>query len=491
MTEAAPEALFRFDAGPGVGNGHAIRSTTLAHAMAEAGWHCSVATTQAALDAVPQIERIGPVHKLVSNSQVKPEEELHHIDGAELLVIDHYSRGRDYETSQREKFPRLVVFEDLPTRAHDCDVLIDPTPGRDRGSYETLVPAACTLCLGPKFAVLRPQFREYRAQALARRREAQVERVLIAVGADDADNLTSQALAAVVENFPNFWVDIVLGPTAAHLEAIRNLVRQAGSRVNLSVNVENMAELMTKADIAIGAAGSSALERCALALPSVAIVAADNQRDIAYALEEHGAALSVKAHAQSGAIGSALKKLVVDTDGRREMGRAASALCDARGEKRVMLRMVSPVSANDQRPVTLRLAEQSDENCLLEWQSHPATRRYSRQPEVPSAEGHREWLNRRLQDDDCLLTIIEHGGEEAGMLRLDRKSEGTEISILTDPQRQRTGIARAALALARRAVPGDNLVAEVLAGNTASHALFVRAGFKEGPDGLYHMPRLH
>lgn len=45
-----------------------------------------------------------------------------------------------------------------------------------------------------------------------------------------------------------------------------------------------MAELMTNADLAIGAAGATTWERCCLGLPTIQLVIAENQRQIAQAL---------------------------------------------------------------------------------------------------------------------------------------------------------------------------------------------------------------
>ena len=50
-----------------------------------------------------------------------------------------------------------------------------------------------------------------------------------------------------------------------------------------------MAEVMTAADIAIGASGTSSWERCVLGLPTIQIIQVENQQDIAFALARVGA----------------------------------------------------------------------------------------------------------------------------------------------------------------------------------------------------------
>ena len=148
--------------------------------------------------------------------------------------------------------------------------------------------------------------------------------------------------------------------------------------------------------------------------------------------------------------------------------------------------------AKDGLPVTLRRAELGDLMTVFEWQQHPETRRHSRNPQPPSLDGHRRWFADRIASPDCILMIIEHGGRPAGVFRLDRApprpGNTWEVSILVAPNSKRLGIASAALAVGERLQPTAELVAEVLHGNEASHALFNAAGYSLGSDGMYHLP---
>jgi spore coat polysaccharide biosynthesis predicted glycosyltransferase SpsG len=58
---------------------------------------------------------------------------------------------------------------------------------------------------------------------------------------------------------------------------------------DVRVNVGDMAQLMADSDLAIGAAGSTSWERCCLGLPTVLVVLADNQQQVAQGLEQAGA----------------------------------------------------------------------------------------------------------------------------------------------------------------------------------------------------------
>ena len=86
-----------------------------------------------------------------------------------------------------------------------------------------------------------------------------------------------------------------------------------------------MAELMRDADLAIGGAGTTSWERCALGLPTIILIMAENQRQPAQALSSIGAAAvidcpslvgdAVKFLAQEGRLADMSKKAAKVTDG--------------------------------------------------------------------------------------------------------------------------------------------------------------------------------
>jgi hypothetical protein len=148
--------------------------------------------------------------------------------------------------------------------------------------YDGLVPKHCKKFLGSAFALLRPEFIEARKNLLER--DGSVKRILIFFGGSDPTNETTKALDAVATlNRPDIAVDVVVGSTNPYKEQIRKRCAISLSTI-FHCQVENMAVLMAEADLAIGAAGSTSWERCALGLPTIAIAVADNQISIASSL---------------------------------------------------------------------------------------------------------------------------------------------------------------------------------------------------------------
>ena len=125
-----------------------------------------------------------------------------------------------------------------------------------------------------------------------------------------------------------------------------------------------------------------------------------------------------------------------------------------------------------------RFANLEDADILFEWQNHPETRKYFRNPKTPTVEEHSKWIERALTKDKVSLFIIEVGSVPKGVLRFDEQLDGTlEISILVAPENHNKGIGSAVLALAREIRPLATLVADVKPDNTASKIIFKKAGY--------------
>ena len=481
---SAPLAVLRADASRAIGTGHVVRSLALAECLRAAGWRTLLAQSGDSLAASPSpIERHQRITLAAADPVAEADELRRRVGACDLLVVDHYGRDRRFEAACRRWARQILVLDDLADRPHDCAALLDAAREPGSTDYRGLVPVDCALLLGPDYAPLRGQFLAARQSATARRLAAgEPRRIVISIGGIDAADLTSRALSAVLQVASEAEVDVVLGRAAPHLETVRTLAESDALQVRLHSDVEDMAALLTEADIGVGAAGSSSWERCCLGLPAIALPVVDNQAPTAALLQQRGAALVVPegAGATTADIAQALERLLADEPLRRSLSSQAMALCDGRGGWRAQLALLAPERAHDGRPVRLRLAERSDTDRMLAWQSMPEVRRYARCPELPSRAEHVAWMEASLARPERILTLILHDGEPAGVLRFDRLDTTPiyEISILLNPGRHGFGIAAAALRLGQRLFRGAILHAEVDPANAASRRLFQRAGFQ-------------
>jgi UDP-2,4-diacetamido-2,4,6-trideoxy-beta-L-altropyranose hydrolase len=209
------------------------------------------------------------------------------------LVVDHYSLDARWEKSLRSACRSILVIDDLADRSHDCDLLLDQNLGRVAADYDSLVPTGCKRLIGAQYALLRPQFAALREYSLARRTKPELKRLLITMGGVDKDNVTGKVLN-VLKASPlpgDCTISIVMGPYAPWLEEVRNLAVLLPWKTEVLVNVADMANLMADSDLAIGAAGATAWERCCVGLPSIVVCLAENQRSGAAALRKSGGAV--------------------------------------------------------------------------------------------------------------------------------------------------------------------------------------------------------
>jgi len=404
-------------------------------------------------------------------------------EGADLLVVDHYHRGENFERACRPWARRILVLDDLANRSHDCDILLDPAANRCDADYAALVPEKCMLLLGPAYLPLRASFADLRHFALARRtQEVKPRRLLLSFGATDPDNITSMVLDILARAEWSLAVDILLGAGAPHVEGVRAKAAAVRFPAVVHVALEDVAGLLSDVDIAVGAGGGGAWERCCLGLPSVVLCTASNQHAVADSLRAAAAAIVLgdAENITDRDLIDALHHLIEDSRARHEMADAAACLCDGLGAQR-LLAVLDPPEAKDGAAVHLRPAVAADAERLLVWQRDPRTRRHFRVSRVPSAREHHAWFAERLKNPQCLFHIVMHNGECAGVLRLEWcAGDGSyEVSIFVAPERCRLGIGGVALRLARNLLPQAEFQAEVREGNEASHALFAAAGYHQ------------
>ncbi len=472
--------VFRADASPSIGGGHIMRCLALADVLRRGGAECCFAFAQPTAASVPVLVDSG--HRLVELPAPADAAALRSElpGGCDWLVVDHYGWASSQEADCRPWARNILVIDDLADRSHDCDLLLDQTFDRLGSAYDGLVPAAGKLLVGSHYALLRPEFAAARPASLARRSSGQLKRVLVSLGLTDPANATKIILEGILASRLPLSVDVVLGPSAPNLSMIRSIADQHEAVVTLHVGTSAMADLMSRADLCFGAAGSTSWERCCLGLPTVLTVIADNQKEIAERLAGAGAVVSLGLanSLTSTAVTRELHGLAQSPRRLAELSARSAIICDGRGAERVAMRL-QPVRAAAEKAVWLRPATGDDLEITYQWQAEPETRRFGRNSAVPSWSEHEAWFAARLKNPASLLNVIVREGEPVGTVRLDRLDDASyEISIVLGTQFYGQGIGLAALELARRIVPEARVKAEILPGNIRSEALFTKAGYQ-------------
>jgi UDP-2,4-diacetamido-2,4,6-trideoxy-beta-L-altropyranose hydrolase/UDP-4-amino-4,6-dideoxy-N-acetyl-beta-L-altrosamine N-acetyltransferase len=503
---------FRADASLEIGSGHVMRCLTLADALQAQGAQCYFLCREHPGDLCELVEARGyPIHRLPQKEcDIKTagtpgaEPEPAHADWlgaswaqdaaaclpllAELapawLVVDHYALDHRWETAVLDGLPgsrpRLLVIDDLADRRHLADLLLDQNLGRQAEDYRGLIPERCQVLAGPRYALLRPEFREWREASLSRRARApQLHRLLINLGGVDKDNVTGRVLDALTTcDLPaDLLISVVMGASAPWREAMTAQARAMPRHTEVVVNVSDMARRMSEADLAIGAAGSTSWERCCLGLPTLMVVLADNQREIADALAAKGAALPLELADLEASLAGQLARL--DAPGAlTAMSQQAADLVDGQGTAQVLAALQQTGNRR------LRPMQAQDLERVLAWRNHPEVRRHMYTQRLINPEEHRGWFERASQAPQRHLLIYEQDGEPLGFVNLnvvDTAAGRAEWGFYLAPDAPRgsgRGLGQCTLTYAFTTLRLHKLCGEVLADNTRSQRFHERLGFR-------------
>ena len=351
---------FRVDSSLHIGSGHAMRCLTLAEALRRRSANCIFVARPQTGDSLRAVEASGfEVRRLGEappptqcgyaewlgapwqNDAAQTIQALADRPAWDWLVVDHYGIDRRWELVARAASHRLLVIDDLADRPHEADLLLDQTLGRSPADYRHLVNAGCELHCGAAQALLRPEFAAWREASLARRAAAPLEKIMVSLGGTDRDNLTRRVLLALNDCARPCRVVVVLGAASPWIADIRTLVSCIDILVDVCVGVDNIAEIMAASDLAIGAAGSSAWERCCLGLPSLMVVLAENQQKVADELLRTGAARLLPASdGLESALAAGIAALAASPQALHDMSRCAAALVPHGGTDALADRMM-------------------------------------------------------------------------------------------------------------------------------------------------------
>jgi UDP-2,4-diacetamido-2,4,6-trideoxy-beta-L-altropyranose hydrolase len=496
LRNAEQKIAIRVDASSQIGTGHFMRCLTLANALKQRGVRIrfisrhlpehlrgmlvakghefallNSAKNDAALDELAHACWLGVSQAQDATDSIRALSD----ETWDWLVVDHYALDVHWESALRRTVKKIIVIDDIADRQHDCDVLLDQNLYAGMQTrYTGKVPSHCQLLLGPRYALLREEFRQLHEQIEPR--NGPVNHILVFFGGVDADNYTGQAVEALSEtNIPGLHVDVVIGAQHPCREKIKAACVQ--HRFICHVQTDKMAELMATADLAIGAGGSTSWERCCLGLPTLAICTADNQREqianaategLLYAPELQGELIQ--------AIRRHVSVLMENSYLRQAISRKETQTVDGRG----VLRVIGNMGCSG---IEIRVARHDDSEKLFEWRNHSAIRAASRKPDAINWEEHQKWFASVLTSTDRLILIGQREGLPVGVVRFDIQGDEAEVSIYLVPDSKQTGQGRELLQsaeywFAANRPEVNKISAYVLGGNERSQRLFLGANYQ-------------
>jgi UDP-2,4-diacetamido-2,4,6-trideoxy-beta-L-altropyranose hydrolase len=494
---------FRTDASSQIGTGHFMRCLTLADQLKKQGAHIHFIcrdlpahlsemlkardmeyiplSADVIIDSIDELAH----SSWLGTSQTQDAQATVKALASQLwdwIIVDHYALDERWERAVRANCKKLMVIDDLADRQHDCDVLLDQNFYSDMQSrYNGKVPVQCQLLLGPRYALLREEFRTLRDQINVR--TGDVKKILVFFGGVDADNYTNLAIQALAELNVTQSVDIVIGAQHPNREQIKQACIVNGFICHIQTT--RIAELMADADLAIGGGGTATWERCCLGLPTISFCLAENQRklivDAALAgllyapISRRNLVEVIRDHVVSLLENPSLIKLISVTAMKFVDGSGVFSIV-----KELHIQMLNHANLN---AVEVRRASASEAINVWLWRNNEITRKYFFDNSELSVDEHIQWWNQSLTNSSRILLLGSSNSIDFGVVRFDFIDvEKVITSIYLNPLMTGKGLGRAllikALAWLRDNYPEiKSVIAEILPENIPSIRMFESVGF--------------
>lgn len=331
----------RADASSSIGSGHIRRMSILAQHLERRSIIPVLLCSEDTLKFLSSLDYVFSAVHVIEDENDGPQLLMDHYgESLKAIFFDHYRLDSKVHIKYRNVALILIAIDDMADRYLDVDVLFDVNLGRNPESYIDLLPNECERFVGAQYQIIKSDFYKYRFQTLTQRLNAQgrIQRIFVSMGGTDALSLTSKIVINVTKIFPTCYVDIVTGSVSPNLDALKQMVKLFGIRVTLHVDIPNVAELMSKADLAIGAGGTMTWERNCLGLPSILLIVADNQQQVGFQMQKARAAIVIDAQVvyPESQVVAALYKLKNNPTEVLELGKNAMALSSENGANKIV-----------------------------------------------------------------------------------------------------------------------------------------------------------
>lgn len=362
----------RADANETVATGHIMRCITIARQLKGCGKKVVFFTadeyahdmlTEAGMEYICLNSRWNQMEKEAERLQ----QEMKQI-GCRKLLVDSYQVTKEY-FERLQAGCRLIYIDDDFEDIYPVDMIINYNAFYTRFPYKEAYGKGCgretKLLLGTEYVPLREEFFDGDADGKksvpdtaerGQTKEPGKVNVLLSSGGGDI----YRALAGILTTFlegnygegkenrqeteaENLSEQIVFHVVAGRFHKNAQELRELAERytnIKLYFNVKNMADLMRRCDVAVSAAGTMLFELCAMQVPAVFFVSADNQRYDSefFAAEErmlYGGDMRNGREACLKEICTQLEKLLADGRLQKRMKTRLHRVTDGKGAKRI------------------------------------------------------------------------------------------------------------------------------------------------------------
>lgn len=333
--------VLRADAGLEQGTGHVMRCLTLAEELVKRGHEVHLMTAPIAIPWLKAtvVESGIAVHDCVADEL--PYEAVMALD-ADWLVVDSY-RIPSEKISRVNTELRVLAIIDGDDRSIGATLYLDQNLGSERTARKP-DQADRYLC-GSDYTLVR------RAVLSARRDKpwrllGDEPNVLCFMGGTDPTG----SVVGVVRSLTNVAYPMTL--TVVTPQAYHEALHRVGAgmpRLQILPPTPDLPTLLSRADVVVSAAGTSAWDICTLGVPAVLVAVVENQRASLHEVLDRGLALGIDMVGEGDGdleqTGSSVSALLGDPALRERLSRSSLATFDGRGAGRVVVILEGHISS--------------------------------------------------------------------------------------------------------------------------------------------------
>ncbi len=440
---------FALEFGNDIGFGHLARCVSLAQCLNEKEFPCDLISSSQ-----------NPLPSWVGDSVFRDRYSSLPDKNYDWIVTDSYST--DIELGRFGSKTRSALICDFPDQhiSLACDLRID--------LFGTSIRTAPDHLAGAMYIPLRDVFFEERLKT----RKPNPNTVLVSLGGGQVSDHEAALCAGLHK--AGFEVSCLTSQLEATVDPNNAILLQQLSALEVAKNIQQN-------EFIISALGGGFWESSTLAKPTLAVQTAENQNQNGQIYKE---ATGITPHQLGNPtfIDDVVNDCKILFREHTKLGTIAtslSCLTDGLGAGRIANHLTGPKTKSGQA-VYLRPMVAEDRKLVFNWQCEPSVRQFARNPEPPSWEDHCNWFSQTLSNPQIISEIILVDNQPCGNVRLsptNAMSNAMEVSIYLLDRVRGDGVGLAALNLLSSLVPRLKLIAYVSPDNTASKALFQRAGY--------------
>ncbi len=329
--------IFRLDATKEIGIGHMMRCMALAEELVIRGEKCyffSKITNNELLNQLKKrkiiVEKINKINtyreELKNLIRFSKKKEI------DWIITDNYEIDSECTQAIKNDGFKLLSIDDIAQAFYYSDIVVNQNINANNLKIEGA--EHTKFLLGTKYVMLRDELLKIEMK----RYNDSVKKILITLGGIDKDNLTLKIIKNINEINAEVKLIVVSGPYNTHYDDLKKFANNNSRKIDVISSPRSMLDIYLESDIAISAGGSSCYELAYFGIPNIIITVADNQLNIAKALDKKNVSiyLGKKEEFSSNRIKENVLKLINDNSLRKNMAENGRKIVDGKGKKRIV-----------------------------------------------------------------------------------------------------------------------------------------------------------